>query len=102
MIPVNEPILNGNEKKYLSQCIDTNWISSEGPFVKEFEEKLSKIIGRKYGVAVCNGSAALELAVASLNIGQGDEVIMPTFTIISCAAPIIRAGAKPVGAISYS
>jgi len=96
MIPVNEPLLNGNEKKYLIECIDTGWISSEGPFVKEFEEKFSAKVGRKYGIAVCNGSAALDVAVAALGLKEGDEVIMPTFTIISCANAIIRAGAIPV------
>ena len=63
-IPVNEPLLNGNEKKYLCECIDTGWISSEGPFVKEFEKKLSASVGRAYGVAVSNGTAALELSRA--------------------------------------
>lgn len=96
MIPVNEPLLNGNELKYLRQCIKTGWISSEGPFVKEFEEKFSSKVSRKYGIAVANGTAALELAVRALGISDGDEVIMPTFTIISCAAAIIRNGAKPV------
>ena len=96
MIPVNEPILNGNEKKYLLQCIEAGWVSSEGPFVRKFEEKFSKKIGRKYGIAVCNGSAAIEVAISALNIGPGDEVILPTFTIISCVLPVIRAGAKPV------
>ncbi|MEP7146749.1 MAG: DegT/DnrJ/EryC1/StrS family aminotransferase [bacterium] len=95
-IPVNEPLLDGNEKKYLNECIDTGWISSEGPFVKEFEEKFSYRAGRKYGIAVCNGTAALEAAVLALNIGPGDEIIMPAFTIISCASAIVRAGAKPV------
>lgn len=96
MIPVNEPLLDGNEKKYLMECIDTGWISSEGPFVKEFEEKFSSKVGRKYGVAVCNGSAALVVAVAALGLKEGDEVIMPTFTIISCANAVIMAGAIPV------
>jgi len=95
-IPVNEPVLNGNEKKYLNECIDTGWISSEGPFVRQFEEQLAKRVQRKYGIAVSNGSAALEASVAALNIGSGDEVILPTFTIISCASAIIRAGAVPV------
>lgn len=96
MIPVNEPLLNGNEKKYLMECIDTGWISSEGPFVKQFEEQLAKRVGRKYGIAVANGSVALDAAVVALGIGPGDEVIMPTFTIISCAAAVVRAGARPV------
>jgi perosamine synthetase len=95
-IPVNEPLLNGNEKKYLLECIETGWISSEGAFVNLFEEKFAAKVGRKYGVAVSNGSAALDLAVTALNIGPGDEVIIPTFTIISCAAAIVRAGAVPI------
>lgn len=95
-IPVNEPLLNGNEKKYLCECIDTGWISSEGPFVKEFEEKMSATVGRKYGIAVSNGTAALEVAVQALGIGKGDEVIMPAFTIISCAMAVTKLGAVPV------
>lgn len=95
-IPVNEPLLNGNEKKYLNQCIDTGWISSEGPFIKQFEEQFAARVGRKYGIAVSNGSVALDAAVVALGIGSGDEVILPTFTIISCAAAIVRAGALPV------
>ena len=95
-IPVNEPLLDGKEKDYLIKCIETGWISSEGPFVKKFEQQFSRKMKRKYGIAVCNGSAAIDIAVAALNIGPGDEVILPTFTIISCAASIIRAGAKPV------
>lgn len=96
MIPVNEPLLDGNEKKYLIECIETGWISSEGPFVKKLEEGMAKVAGRKHGVAVCNGSIALDIAVSALGIGPGDEVIMPSFTIISCATAITRAGAIPV------
>lgn len=95
-IPVNEPLLNGNEKIYLSECIDTGWISSEGPFVKDFEDKLALRIGLKHGIAVSNGTAAIEAAITALGIGEGDEVIMPTFTIISCISQIVRSGAKPV------
>lgn len=95
-IPVNEPLLNGNEKKYLCECIDTGWISSEGPFVKEFEAKMSASVGRKYGISVCNGTAALEVAVQALRISEGDEVIMPTFTIISCAMAVTKQGGVPV------
>lgn len=95
-IPVNEPLLNGNEKKYLCECIDTGWISSEGPFVKQFEERMSDAVGRKYGIAVSNGTAALEVAMQAIGIGEGDEVIMPTFTIISCAMAVTKLGAKPV------
>lgn len=96
MIPVNEPLLDGNEKKYLIECIETGWISSEGPFIKSFEEKFSATVGRKHGIAVCNGTAAIDAAIEALGIGHGDEVIMPAFTIISCVTQIIRSGATPV------
>lgn len=95
-IPVNEPLLNGNEKRYLCECIDSGWISSEGPFVKKFEQKMSETVGRKYGIAVSNGTAALEVAVQALGIGNNDEVIMPAFTIISCAMAVTKVGAVPV------
>ena len=95
-IPVNTPLLAGNEKKYVTQCIESGWISSEGPFVSQFEDQMAARVDRKYGVAVSNGSVALDIAVKALDLGPGDEVIMPTFTIISCAAAIVRAGATPV------
>ncbi len=95
-IPVNEPLLDGNEKQYLAECIDTGWISSEGPFVQRFEQAFAARMGRKHGIAVTNGTAALDAAVAALGIGPGDEVILPTFTIISCILQIVRAGATPV------
>lgn len=95
-IPVNEPVLDGNERKYLNQCIDTGWISSEGPFVGEFETRFASRVGRRHGIAVCNGSAALDASTAALDLAEGDEVIMPTFTIISCAAAVSRLGALPV------
>lgn len=96
MVPVNEPLLNGNEGKYLAECVETGWISSEGPFVRRLEEGMAVVAGQRYGIAVMNGSVALDLAVAALDIGPGDEVILPTFTIISCATAIVRAGAVPV------
>lgn len=95
-IPVNEPLLNGNEKKYLCDCIDTGWISSEGSYVKKFEQMMSVSVNRRYGIAVSNGTAALEVAIQALEIGEGDEVIMPTFTIISCAMAVTKVGAIPV------
>jgi len=95
-VPVNEPLLDGNERKYLLECIDTGWISSEGPFVRRFEDEFARCVGRRFGVAVSSGSAALDAAVVALGIGPDDEVIMPAFTIISCAAAIVRAGAVPV------
>ena len=96
MIPVNTPLLDGNERKYLLDCIDTGWISSEGPYISRFEEAFAARVGRKHGIAVSNGSVALDAAVVALDLGPGDEVILPTFTIISCAAAIVRAGATPV------
>ena len=95
-VPVNEPLLEGNERKYLNECIDTSWISSEGSFVTRLEEGMADRMDRKFGIAVSNGTAALEAAVAALDLGPGDEVILPAFTIISCASAIVRAGATPV------
>ncbi len=96
MIPINEPLLDGNEKKYLNECIDTGWISSEGPFVQRFEAEMAKTVQRKHAVAVCNGTAALELALAALALEPGDQIVMPAFTIISCAAAIVRCGCVPL------
>jgi perosamine synthetase len=96
MIPVNTPLLSGNELKYVSECIATGWISSEGSFVTRFETDFSQYVNRKHGIAVANGSAALDIAVKALGLGKGDEVIMPTFTIISPAQSIVTAGALPV------
>lgn len=78
------------------QCIESGWISSEGPFVGEFESRMAARVNRRYGVAVANGSVALEVALACIGIGSGDEVILPSHTIISCASAIVRAGAIPV------
>lgn len=95
-IPVNEPRLDGNEQRYLAQCIETGWISSEGPFVGRFEKAMAERVGKRFGIAMTNGTAALEAAVAALGLGPGDEVILPAFTIISCAAAVVRSGATPV------
>lgn len=96
MIPVNVPLLNGNEKKYLEECIDSGWISSEGPFVSRFENEFSKYVGKDYGIAVSNGSAALDVAIKALNFEKGSEVICPTFTIISPVQSLISQGLVPV------
>jgi perosamine synthetase len=95
-IPVNQPLLDGNEASYLAECVETGWISSEGPFVARLERGMAQACGQTHGVAVMNGSVAIDVAVAALGIGPGDEVVMPTFTIISCAAAVVRAGATPV------
>jgi perosamine synthetase len=96
LIPVSEPLIDGREKELLMQCIDSGWISSEGPFVTEFERGFSHYVGTEYGVAVCSGTAALETALYAIGIRKGDEIIMPSFTIISCAIAALRLGAKPV------
>ncbi len=95
-IPVNIPLLDGNEKKYLIDCVESGWISSEGPYVERLEAGMASQVGRKYSVAVSNGSVAIDCAIAALGIGKGDEVILPTFTIISCVSQILRVGAVPV------
>ncbi|HXH99444.1 MAG TPA: DegT/DnrJ/EryC1/StrS aminotransferase family protein [Sphingobacteriaceae bacterium] len=95
-VSVNTPLFNGNEKKYLNECIDTGWISSEGSFIKRFETQFSEFVNRKFGIAVSSGSAALDVAVKAIGIMPGDEVIMPTFTIISPLLSLIKAGAVPV------
>src|SRR5436190_3755238 len=95
-IPVNDSELEGNALAYLSECVGSGWISAEGPMVARFEEAFARRVGRRFGIAMCNGSAALDAAVAAIELGPGDEVIMPSFTIISCAAAVARAGALPV------
>lgn len=95
-IPVCEPFLNGNEIKYVNECVSTGWISSTGRFVKEFEEKFASYCGVKYGVAVCNGTVALHLALVALGVKEGDEVIIPNFTMIASAFAVCYTGAKPV------
>ncbi len=96
MIPVSEPVLGGREAEYVAECLATGWISSSGRFIEAFEEAWAGYCGRRFGVAVGNGTVALQLAVAALGIGPGDEVIIPSFTIISCALAVLYAGATPV------
>jgi len=96
MIPVNEPALGSREMEYVAECIKTGWISSAGHFIEEFEQKWADYCGMKYGIAVSNGTTALQIAVRSLDLIAGDEVIMPSFTIISCALAVVECGAIPV------
>jgi len=95
-IPVCEPCLGGNEKKYVMDCMETGWISSSGKYVKAFEESFSAYCDCNYGVAVCNGTVSLHLALTALGIGKGDEVIIPNFTMIASAYAVCYTGAKPV------
>jgi perosamine synthetase len=96
MLLVNQPLLDGREKELLIECIESGWISSDGPNLKKFEDGFAKFIGVNHGVAVANGTAALEAALFAIDLKEGDEVIMPSFTIISCAIAALRFGAKPV------
>ena len=95
-IPVNVPKIFNQEKINVKKCLDTGWISSEGIYVKKFEESFSRYNKRTYGVAVSSGTAALEIGMKSLNLKEGDEVIIPTFSIISTALCVIKLGLKPV------
>jgi perosamine synthetase len=96
MIPVNEPLLGDLETEYVNECLKTGWISSAGRFISEFEEGWAAYCGRRYGIAVSNGTAALQAAVAALGLEPGDEVIMPTFTIVSCPQAVTYNGGIPV------
>ena len=96
MIPVNEPALGERELEYVAECIRSGWISSAGKFITAFEDEWAAYCGRRFGIAVSNGTAALQLAICLLDLQPGDEVIMPTFTIVSCALPVVLAGGVPV------
>ena len=95
-IPVNIPKIFRNEKRFVNQALKTNWISSEGPYVKKFEKNFSIYNKKKFGVAVSNGTAALEIAIKSLNLKKGSEVIIPAFSIISTANAVIKNKLKPI------
>lgn len=96
VIPVNEPRLGARELELVTECIKSGWISSAGSYIERFEDSWARYCGRRYGVAVSSGTTALQLAVRALGIGPGDEVILPSFTIISCVLAIVDAGAVPV------
>ena len=96
MIPVCEPTLEGNESKYVNDCVKTGWVSSSGKYIKNFEEKFADFCNAKYGASCSSGTAAIHLAIEAMGIGKGDEVIIPTFTMIGACNAAIYAGAKPV------
>jgi perosamine synthetase len=96
VIPVCEPVLTESEISLALDCLRSGWISSAGKYLDEFEELWAAECGMKYGIAVCNGSAALEAALAALRLPRGSEVIIPTFTIISCATAVMNNGLVPV------
>jgi perosamine synthetase len=96
MIPVNRPIIRNYRNKSLERCLKLKWLSGDGPIVKEFENIFSKKIGLKYGVSISNGTAALEVAISSLGLKPGSEILVPNLTIISCLNAIIKNNLKPI------
>ena len=95
-IPIYQPELSGNEKKYVNECLDTSWISSKGRFVNDFEQSFAAFTDIKYATTVSNGTVALHLALVALGVGPGDEVIVPTLTYIASVNAIAYTGATPV------
>ncbi len=96
MIPVSEPLIGRNEKKYVLDCLTSGWVSSKGSYIRRFENAFARLIGTKYAVACSSGTGAIHLALAALHIGPGDEIIVPTLTMIATALPIVYLGAKPI------
>lgn len=95
-IPIYQPYLKGNIKKYVNDCIDTSWISSRGKYIHEFEKKFAEYTGTENAVAVSNGTVAIHLALLALDIKDGDEIIVPTLTYIATVNPVKYVGATPV------
>lgn len=96
MIPVNEPVLTDQDFEYLKEAFSSGWISSAGKYIEQFEKRWAEYCGMKHGISVSNGTAAIQLALDAAGIGEGDEVIMPSFTIISCGQAVTNLGATPV------
>ena len=95
-IPIYQPDLSGNEKKYVNDCLDSTWISSKGKYLPLFEDRFKQFVGVKHATGVCNGTVALHLALIALGIGEGDEVLIPTLTYIASVNAISYTGATPV------
>ena len=95
-IPVCEPLLAGNELAYITEAVSTGWISSSGSYLQKFENAFAEYCGVQFGIGVCNGTVALHLALKALGIKEGDEVIIPDFTMISSAFAVCYCGARPV------
>lgn len=96
MIPVCEPVITEAEIAAVNDCLRSGWISSAGKYLDEFEQKWAAFCGRKHGIAMTNGTATLEVAFAALQLPPGSEVILPTFTIVSCATAVVFNGLTPV------
>lgn len=96
LIPVYQPDLSGNEKKYVVDCLDSQWISSIGIYTEKFEKTFAEFVDSPFAIGVSNGTVALHLALHCLNVGPGDEVIVPTFTYIASVNTIKQTGATPI------
>ncbi|MFW6126038.1 MAG: DegT/DnrJ/EryC1/StrS family aminotransferase [Chloroflexota bacterium] len=95
-IPVAAPVLNGNEKAYVLDCLDSSWISSSGRYVERFERAFADFCSAKHAASCCNGTVALHLALMALGVKQGDEVIVPTLTFVATANAVAYCGARPL------
>lgn len=96
MIPLSVPLLNGNEWKYVKDCLDTGWISSAGSYVNKFEQQIADFAGAKYGVACMNGTAGLHIAQILSGVTSDDHVIAPNITFIATLNAIKYTGASPI------
>jgi dTDP-4-amino-4,6-dideoxygalactose transaminase len=94
-IPLAEPYLAGNEARYLAECVETNFVSSVGPFVERFEQEFASFVGAKHAVACSSGTAALHVALRVAGVGPNDEVFVPAFTFIASANAVTYLGARP-------
>jgi dTDP-4-amino-4,6-dideoxygalactose transaminase len=95
-IPLAEPTIGGNARRYLEECLATNFVSSVGPFVERFEQEFAAAVGSRYAVACASGTAAIHLALAVLDVQAGDEVFVPTLTFVASANPVRYVGATPI------
>lgn len=95
-IPVNTPVITDADREAVSECLGSGWVSSEGPQVPEFEAAFAQRFNRRFAIAVSSGTAALDVAIRAIGLREGDEVLVPSMTIISCASSIIASGATPV------
>jgi perosamine synthetase len=101
-IPISSPALVGRELEYVTDCLQSTWISSRGEYVSRFESEFAAFSGARHGVAVCNGTAALHTALVALNVGPGDEVVIPSLTYMADANAVMYTGARPVFADSHA